>query len=291
MDNILIVKQGALGDVLRTTSILNVLEGHITWFTKANASPLLENIPKISCLTSDIGDIAGKRFDVVINLDDDLEGCRLLHYVTYDVLYGFYEMEGKVLPTEGAKEWWAMSLNGGKDRDLLKKKNKKSFQQLLFKAIGREFSGEDYVFGYSIRDIKENVIGLEASAGARWPMKVWPFYGELKERLLSAGFDVKVFSHKEDMTDYINEVNSCKVIVAGDTLSMHIGLALKKKVIAIFGPTSFNEIEMYGRGKKLYGSMDCLVCYKSSVCEKNPNCMQSVSVDKVYSSILGVLKA
>jgi heptosyltransferase-2 len=49
---IVIVKLGALGDVLRTTPILFALErkhpnAHITWVTKKNAKDMLEVTPRI----------------------------------------------------------------------------------------------------------------------------------------------------------------------------------------------------------------------------------------------------
>ena len=42
----LIIKLGALGDVLRTTPLLHILQGDIYWITKKEAIPLL---PKCHC--------------------------------------------------------------------------------------------------------------------------------------------------------------------------------------------------------------------------------------------------
>lgn len=287
--DILIIKLGALGDVVRTTAILNVLEGHITWVTKPNAKPLLCGIGKINFLTDNPEGIRGKHFDVVYNLDDDLEGCSILKLITFDRLYGFYEESGRVLPMPEAEEWWAMSLNGPDDRNERKQENCKSFQYFLFKNIGRVFNGERYVFGFTPKDVDKKVIGLEVEAGGRWPMKKWPYYSELKKRLTDEGFDVRIFGFKEDIRDYVDDINSCGIVVSGDTLALHIALALKKKVIALFGPTSPYEIEMYGEGKKLYADMPCLVCFKKSVCEKSPSCMQSISVDEVYNAVKELL--
>ena len=44
---------------------------------------------------------------------------------------------------------------------------------------------------------------------------------------------------------------------------MHISLALKRKTIALFGPTSAAEIEMYNLGEKVISKSDCYCCYKS----------------------------
>ncbi len=290
MNNTLIIKLGALGDVLRTTTILNVLEGNVTWITKPGASPLLENIPRINRIVDDVKNIKGNHFDAVLSLDDDIAGCSILKEITFNNLYGFYENNGKILPREEAREWWAMSLNGPEDRDERKQANRKSFQYYLFKNIGLEFKGQDYVFGYKPKDVKKDIIGLEGRAGDRWPMKIWSHYDLLEDRLRKDGFKIKIFKQRKDIRDYISDINSCKLVVSGDSLAMHIALALKKKVVALFGPTNPYEIEMYGRGVKLHSNMPCISCYKKSICENKPNCMESLDVGTVYASIKGLLR-
>ncbi|MFH1332877.1 MAG: glycosyltransferase family 9 protein [archaeon] len=290
MKKSLIIKLGALGDVVRTTTILNVIDGDITWFTKENAKPLLENISQVSHIASDVQEIRGKYFDTVYNLDDDLEGCEVLDSISYGRLYGFYACGGKVLPMPEAFEWWGMSLNGLSDRDERKQANRKSFQYYLFNNICKTFNGEDYVFGYRPNKVTENIIGLESRAGDRWPMKIWPFYSELEDKLKSCGYEIRIFEQRDDIRDYIRDVNSCRLVVTGDSLAMHIALALKKKAVSIFGPTSPWEIEMYDRGKKLYADMDCISCFRKSNCDVKPNCMESISVDQVYGVIEELLK-
>lgn len=289
MEKNLIIKLGALGDVVRTTTILNVLKGEISWITKPAAVPLLENIKQISNLTSDPKDIIGKHFDTVYSLDDDMEGCKLLEKVTFGRLYGFYEYNGRIFPMPEAREWWAMSLNGPEDRDEIKRANRKTFQYHLFNNIGMTFHGEDYVFGYEPKFVDENVIGLEGRAGDRWPMKIWPYYDDIKQKLKEEGFKTKMFRQRKDIRNYIKDVNECNLVVTGDSLAMHIALALKKKVVALFGPTSPHEIEMYGRGEKLYIDMPCISCYKKAVCNNKPTCMESISVVRVYDSIQRLL--
>jgi ADP-heptose:LPS heptosyltransferase len=73
-------------------------------------------------------------------------------------------------------------------------------------------------------------------------------------------------------------------MITGDTMALHAATALKKKVICLFGPTSSNEIEDYGRVRKIVPNMDCLVCYKQN-CDFVPNCMDSISADTINKSI------
>ncbi len=59
--------------------------------------------------------------------------------------------------------------------------------------------------------------------------------------------------------------NVADVVITGDSLGMHIAIALKKWVIAWFGPTSPQEIDLYDRGEKITSRAPCAPCW-------NPNC-------------------
>ena len=73
--------------------------------------------------------------------------------------------------------------------------------------------------------------------------------------------------------------------VTGDTLAMHLALALEKRTVVLFGPTSAAEIELYGLGEKVVPDMTCLSCYKNS-CDFVPNCMDLITTDMVESALL-----
>nr|MBI4157106.1 hypothetical protein [Candidatus Woesearchaeota archaeon] len=67
------------------------------------------------------------------------------------------------------------------------------------------------------------------------------------------------------LLDFASLVNLCDVLVTSDSLAMHIGTALKKKVVAFFYVTSSAEIELYGRGIKVLGK-------GKSFCSYEPKC-------------------
>jgi heptosyltransferase-2 len=76
----------------------------------------------------------------------------------------------------------------------------------------------------------------------------------------------------------------CQLVVTGDTLALHLALGLGKKVVALFGTTSSVEIDLYGRGKKVYPDIDCLGCYKKD-CQVSPNCMELIKPTQVLEAI------
>ena len=80
MTNVLIIKVGALGDVVRTTPLLRVLEGNITWVTAARAVPLLEGNPyidRIRRIEAGPERLLGDKYDLVINLEDEPAAAKL----------------------------------------------------------------------------------------------------------------------------------------------------------------------------------------------------------------------
>ena len=80
---ILIIKLASLGDVLRTTCILQGLhvkytDAHITWLTSPEALALLLDNPLINTVVSRSKFYRGdffEKYDLVINLDDDPWAC------------------------------------------------------------------------------------------------------------------------------------------------------------------------------------------------------------------------
>jgi heptosyltransferase-2 len=79
-------------------------------------------------------------------------------------------------------------------------------------------------------------------------------------------------------------VSHCDVVVSGDTLAMHIALALGRRSVVLFGPTSVAEIEMYELGEKVAPAMTCLGCYKTA-CDFVPNCMDLITVEMVEQAV------
>ena len=73
-------------------------------------------------------------------------------------------------------------------------------------------------------------------------------------------------------------------MITGDTLAMHLSLALGRRTIVLFGPTSAAEIEMYGLGEKVVPHMECLSCYKPK-CDFVPYCMDLITMDMVDAAV------
>ena len=85
-------------------------------------------------------------------------------------------------------------------------------------------------------------------------------------------------------------VDLCNIIVTGDSLGMHMGIALKKWVVAWFGPTCAHEIDFYGRGTAIKTDLNCSPCWKRS-CDKAVMCYDKVEWAKISQGVkLGLSK-
>lgn len=186
--------------------------------------------------------------------------------------------------------------------------------QLILTDGEREF-GRERARALGLREGAPRV-GLNTGAGGRWPLKRWTEEGflGLARALSSSGVEVLLLGGPEEvernrrlveavskaggagarvadtgcdntLRQFAALVDLCQVVVTGDTLAMHVATALGKHVIAIFGPTSSAEIDLFGRGEKIVSKvMDCLVCYKNH-CALDPNCMNTISLDTVEGAV------
>jgi heptosyltransferase-2 len=289
MMNVLIIKLGALGDVVRTTPLLRVLGAKVTWVTAARAVPLLEGNPyikRIHCMEDGVDDLLGDKYDLVINLEDEPAAAKLASKFEKATVVGAYMGEHGVTYTESASPWFDMSLIsqfGKAKADEIKMSNRKTYQEFMFAMIGRPFRGEEYVLKMPLTKLPEaGMVGLEARAGDVWPMKRWNKYEELAERLKGAGFKIKVFQQRERLVDYADDINECEHIVCGDTLAMHLGLALRKKVAAIFTCTTPYEICDYGRMIPVVSPLYTKYFYRRDFV---PEASDAIATDSVFQAV------
>ena|ERR1700693_420734 len=289
MTNVLIIKLGALGDVVRTTPLLRVLEGNITWVTAARAVPLLDGNPyidRIHTIEAVPERLLGDKYDLVINLEDEPAAAKLASRFGKATIVGAYMGEHGVTYSESAGAWFDMSLIsrfGKAKADELKMSNRKTYQEFMFAMIGRPFCGEEYVLNAPVTKLQEpNLVGLEARAGDVWPMKRWSKFDELAQRLEQAGFKTKVFQQRERLLDYIDDINECEYVVCGDTLAMHLGLALRKKVAAIFTCTTPHEICDYGRMVPIVSPLYTKYFYRRDFV---PEAADAIPTDSVFKAV------
>jgi ADP-heptose:LPS heptosyltransferase len=263
-----------------------------------------------------------RTFDRVINLDASKTSAALAAAARSSRKDGFVLAEqGYVQPTnEAARRWLEAGIF-----DDIKRQGTETYQNRMADILGLAGCQHRYVFelGDDERararahlesiglDSSRPVIGLNTGAGGRWPLKQWreEGYVELIARLarredvqfvllggpgerdrherLKAASSVPLFDSGCDnaVRHFAAIVSHCDLVITGDTLAMHLSLALGKRTVVLFGPTSAAEIELYDLGEKVVPKMECLSCYKTS-CDFVPNCMDLISTDMVEQAVM-----
>jgi len=131
-------------------------------------------------------------------------------------------------------------------------------------------------------------VGLNFNVGTKWQTKAMPIakWKELEARLVEYGYSVTWQQGLKNLYDYMDWINSCKLLVTQDSLGLHIGLALKRKIIGLFGPTEPQEIYLGGFGQAIYSDQKChlMPCYNPE-CVSGLNCMEHIDIGKILEVI------
>ncbi len=312
--NILIIKLGAIGDVIRTTSILSGLKTKyknckIDWVTKKESFDILKNnklINKIYILNKNLKNKINKEYNLLINLDDEYTACKLATIINSKKIIGAYLSNNKKTYTKNSALWFDMGLLskfGKQKADFLKAKNKKTYQEIMYKILNLKYRkqepililekkslnfAERFAKKYNIK--KTNlVIGINTGAGGRWKDKKLSIENTVelinklnknieKSKIILFGGPEEEERNKKikelirtniidagcsnSLMEFASLVNLCNVLLTSDSLALHIGIALKKKIVVFFYVTSATEIELYGRGIKIIGKGKDYCSYK-----------------------------
>jgi len=255
--SVLIVKLGATGDVVRTTSLLHRLPEPVTWITSSGNLPLLPAKEfDMRCLSWDERHVAlDQDYDLVINLEDEIEVANFAMQTRHARLFGAYASDDQsVLYTDDASGWFDMSLVSvyGRDRaDEVKLQNRCSYQELIYAGLGYDFDGEPYCLPTATPTDLSGDIALAPVAGAVWPMKNWAYYTELKRELEQLGLTVNVLPTRPTLLEHLGDIQGHRCLVSGDSLPMHLALGSNVPCVTIFNCTSPWEIFDYGLLKKV----------------------------------------
>jgi len=312
---VLIVKLGAIGDVIRTTPLLTPIKeqfpnSKIYWITQT-PSVVPKDVDVI--LNYDFASIIylqNIQFDFAINLDKDKEACALFNTIKSKVKKGFVLNNGLPCPADND----AVHKYSTGVFDDLNKKNTKHYLTEIFEICGYQYNSEKYIlssfdeFGEKwVLDYGKKIIGFNTGCGGRWSSRLWKTENwiELAKQLIENGFEVILLGGEaEDVKNkeisklsgakyfgyyklekFINLVNQCDLVVTAVTMAMHITLALNKKIVLFNNIFNKHEFELFGLGDIVEPEKEC-TCFYSGKCKNNEYfCMDTITVEKVYNTI------
>lgn len=313
---ILIIKLQAAGEVIRNTPLLLKIhqtfpDSKIYWLTKYPELLPENQIYKVLHFSLEsITFLYQEEFDIIYSLDKDLDGASLANSIKAKVKKGFSVSDGVIVPFDrDARHKW---LTGIWDDTM--QRNVKHYVEEIFELCGFQWDGETYILppmmtpDVSIPGNKK-IIGLNTGAGALWKTRIWaeerwsqliqilekdytvlllggPDEDEKNKRLAhsSPALYFGVFPYRQ----FIGLVNYCDLMVTGVTMSLHIGIGLKKKIILLNNIFPANEFYLYNLGTVLEPSLPCLGCYKKTFdhhCSTSSSCLDLISAEQVAATI------
>jgi len=335
---ILIIKLGAMGDVVRTTPIIPIIaekqkKYHLTWLVDEKSRLFIEGNPSvhrvISYNTESVLRLMIEEFDVVYSLDKEIRAASIATLVKAKQKLGFaFHPKGNIYPiTSEAEESFSLGMSD----EIKFFKNQKTYQRDILDAVG--FNGAAYgKYQIPLKNFDLNcgtemlrrknvqpkrvIIGLNTGAGDIFKTKCYlvdsfitlikKISSELDATTLLLGGPGETNRNKyisdqfadtspvihtgcdNPMENFLGIINCCDILVTGDTLALHLGLALNKRVVGLFGSTCAQEIDMYGLGEKLVSLPDCAPCYKKDCPNDGKNymkCMKQLTPQQVFGAI------
>jgi heptosyltransferase-2 len=183
----LIVKTGALGDVVRTSYFAKALRDQhgpdlrLSWFTAPASVDLLRLDPNIDDLWVAFEQARPFHFDRIFSLDDELDILQGVAGLAAGSITGATLQDGRPTYTPDAAEWFDMGLHSryGKQRaDELKKLNHRSHAQIFSAIFDVDLVRPVFYLDPSCRRWAQEVlpdghclVGINPFAGGRWPSK------------------------------------------------------------------------------------------------------------------------
>lgn len=184
--HLLIVKRGALGDVVRTSYFAKTLKARwgeplrLSWITAPASVDLLRLNPNIDDLWTDFESAKAHHFDRIYSLDDEVDALEGVAMLRATAVSGAFLRDGRPGYSEDAAEWFDMGICSrfGKQRaDELKRLNQRSHAQIFagifaVERVTPEFHVDPACLNWASAHLPAGqMLGINPYSGGRWPSK------------------------------------------------------------------------------------------------------------------------
>jgi ADP-heptose:LPS heptosyltransferase len=314
---ILIVKLGAIGDVIRTTPLVvkfrhlfpNCKITWLTWTPDILPQSQIDEILKWDY--NSLLYVQQSSWDIAINLDKEKEAGALLKILDAKEKFGYVLKDNEIQPVNAL----AMHKFLTGMFDDVSKANTKSYLQEIFEICGYTHQGEPYLMdthddkGYTWNlPTGKKIIGMNTGCGGRWTTRLWSIdkWVELVALLKQQHPDAEILllggeaEHARNteiqqrsgatylgyfgLNEFINLVNQCHLVITQVTMGMHITLALGKKIVLMNNIFNPHEFDLFGKGEIVAPNKACKCFYRGS-CVDGVSCMEQLPAAKIMDAV------
>lgn len=313
---ILIIKLGAIGDVIRTTPLVRKYKElypncKITWLTLSpDILPKNEIHEILPFNLQSITYLQHAEFDIAINLDKEKEACALLKQVVAKEKFGFTLINNTPAPFNS----FALHKFTTGVFDSESKANTLSYCEEIFEICGLKYERLEYLldnhadkgFDWSEINRTKKIVGLNTGCGGRWTTRLWPleYFSELSKKLLEQGYEVILLGGEQEnernkeisfqsgakylgffpLEQFISLIDQCDLIVTQVTMGMHLTLGLQKKIVLMNNIFNPHEFDLFDRGEIIQPNKECQ-CFYAGKCKIGQSCMYDLPVSKILNSV------
>ncbi len=302
----------------------------ITWITDHISMGILRDNPLIDQLvdieTKEWLTVLGRQFDLLISMDKDPAALALAMQIDAIHRRGFAMSPWGTPDIFNDASEYALQL--GVDDELKFFRNKLTYQEIIYAMAEIPYARDPYIYtlNASARNQLPPVlsgisgsgglkIGLNIGCGDVFATKKWPdrhfvsLAAILKQELQAEIYILGGEAERESMRKIENTpgvdvhciapkpldvfawiLKEMDLIVTGDTMALHLALAVKTPVVALFGPTCVAEIDFYDIGIPIVTQKKCAPCYLST-CDKTSTCMDEMLPSEVFSGVRKLLNS
>jgi heptosyltransferase-2 len=271
----------------------------------------------------DLLQLEALRFDVALVIDKSLVAAGILRRTTVDQVFGFRaNSAGAIVPANTeAGELWELGLSDHKKFFVNQKSEQQLVHEAL--ALGPYLRGE-YQARLSFMEMAQvghrrhrwsptgrEIIGINTGCSGMLPAKKLSVEGHRKliqgiladsrfrgmpivllggptdkerNNAIARGLPVYESPLENGLRDGMVSVAACDLIFSGDSVGMHMAIALRKWTVAWFGPSCQQEVDLYGRGVKILTSAQCSPCWKRQ-CDKPLMCYDQVDFQEARNAL------
>ena len=214
---VLLIKLGAMGDVLRTTPLLPLIKKkypncHLTWLVKEESRELLKTNKEIDRVLPysylNILRLQQEKFDILINLEISAEATLLANTVKAKEKLGYYFHEsGNPSPFNKASEFYLNRVYSNQ----INKANRKTYQEMMAEIAELNYeklpyalsATEEYSESFSQMHgltKKDKLLGINIGSSKRWPSKAWhpDLVLEFSKRMSKEGYKILLLGGPEE---------------------------------------------------------------------------------------------
>jgi heptosyltransferase I len=320
--NILIVRLGALGDVVHTVPAVAALRAafpsaRIDWVVDAKHRPIVDLVtaidrtialerPSVAAWRTVVATLRQTTYDIAIDLQGLLKSAVLARASGAARVVGFSIWH---LREKTARPFYsdAHEAEGGH----VIRKNLR-----LLRAVGVDDDEIRFplapVASAALDEFRSRVSGPFAlvNPGAAWPNKRWPaqrfgdvasfllepggltpvvLWGpgeeDLAREVIAASSGAAILAPPTTVTDMVAFARAASLVVSGDTGPLHIATAVGTPTVSVFGPTDPQRNGPFSEDDIAVSRYDSCGCHYDRECHEPRWCLEDVSVAEVTAAI------